>query len=153
MKTKILFLLLAFFPLLSGCNDSENVKLLVVGKNWRLSSFYYKDNDPILDRYPTANEILKANPDGFYIKFNENNTFSGKAINCSFSGTWSGNGSSNDFSMNITSSAGSDNTQIAIDFINAIKNAYSYKADENLLVIYYRYGVRDESMSFYVKKN
>ena len=55
--------------------------------------------------------------------------------------------------MPVTKTPGSDASQIiAVDFINAVKAAYSYKADENILTIYYSYGVRDESMSFYVKK-
>jgi len=91
MKTKILFLLLAIIPLISGCNDTENVKALLVGKTWRFSSFMYKDI-VIEDRYPTANEILEQNPNGFYLKFNENNTFYGQAINYSFNGTWSADG-------------------------------------------------------------
>jgi hypothetical protein len=151
MKKRILFLLLTVLPFISGCNNTENVKGLIVGKTWRLSSFYYKDGGII--SYPNAKEILENNPDGFYLKFNDNNTFNGKAINCSFSGTWNGNGKTNDFSMTITNTAGSDASQtIAVDFINAVKGAYSYKADENILTIYYSYGVRDESMSFYVKK-
>lgn len=152
MRTRILLFLLVLLPVLGGCNDSEDVKQLIVDKNWRLGNFYYKNQNPILDRYPNANEIFEANPNGFIIIFNENNTFSGKAINSSFSGNWTGNGKTNDFSMVITSTTGSDNTQIALDFIKAIKGAYSYKADENMLTIYYRYGIRDESMSFYVKK-
>ncbi len=151
MKTKILFFLLAILPFISGGNNTEDVKALLVGKTWRLSDFYYKNGSII--PYQNANEIFKNNPDGFYLKFNDNNTFNGKAINCSFSGTWNGSGKTNDFSMTITNTAGSDASQIiAVDFINAVKAAYSYKADENILTIYYSYGVRDESMSFYVKK-
>lgn len=153
MKTKILVLLLAILPFLSGCNNTENVKGLIVGKTWRLNSFMY-NNDVITDRYPTANEILEKNPTGFYLKFNENNTFYGKAINCSFSGTWNGDGSSNSFTMNITNIDGSDDSQkIAVDFVNAAKNAYSYEADENILTIKYKYNGRNESMILYVKKN
>ena len=153
MKTKILVLLLAILPFLSGCNNTENVKGLIVGKTWRLNSFMYNDN-VITDRYPTANEILEKNPAGFYLKFNENNTFYGQAINCSFSGTWSGDGKTNNFTMNITNSAGSDDSQkIAVDFVNAAKNAYSYEADENILTIKYKYYGQNESMILYVKKN
>jgi hypothetical protein len=151
MKTKILFLLLSVLPFISGCNNTEDVKTLLVGKTWRLSSFMYNDN-VITDRYPTADEIFKNNPNGFYLKFNENYTFNGQAINCSFNGTWSGDGKSNDFSMNITSSAGSDDSQlIASDFVKAVKNAYSYKADDNILSIYYTYNGRNEHMVLYVK--
>jgi len=38
-------------------------------------------------------------------------------------------------------------------FVNAVKGAYSYEADENVLTIKYKYNGRDESMIFYIKKN
>ncbi len=153
MKTKILFLLLAVLPFLNGCNNNEDVKVLLVGKTWRFSSFYYTDGDKlILDRYQDADEILKNNPNGFTLNFSDNNTFSGKAINTSFTGTWTGDGKTNDFSMTIAKTSGSDETlQIAKDFINAIKDVGSYKADDNNLSLKYKGG--DEYMSFYVKKN
>lgn len=150
MKTKILVLLLAILPILSGCNNTENLKGLIVGKTWRLSCFMY--NDDLITRYPNADDISKNNPNSFYLNFNENNTFNGKAINCSFSGTWSGDGKTNDFSINITNSAGSDDSQIiAADFIKAVKAAYSYKGDDNIISIYYKYNGRNEHMVFKAK--
>lgn len=152
MKNKIIFLLLTVIPFLGGCNNTEDLKGLIVGKTWRLDCFYYKSGDAILDRYPTANKILENNPNGFYLKFNENNTFTGQAINSSFSGTWTGNSRSNDFSMTITQIAGSDDSQaIASDFVKAVSGAYSYKADENILTIHYSYSGRNEYMSFRIK--
>jgi len=152
MKTKILFLLLSIIPFVSGCNNTEDIKALIVGKTWRFNSFMYKD-ETILDRYPTANQVLEANPNGFYLKFNQNNTFTGQAINCTFSGTWSGDGKSNDFSLNITSISGDDSQQaIATDFVKTIKEVYSYEGDENVLSLFYDYNGRKEHMLF-VKKN
>ena len=150
MKTKILVLLIAILPILSGCNNTENVKGMITGKTWRLSCFMY--NDDLITRYPNVDDIFKNNPNGFYLKFNENNTFYGQAINCSFNGTWSGDGKTNDFSMNITSIAGDDSQQvIATDFVKAVKAAYSYKGDDNILSIYYKYNGSNEHMVFKVK--
>lgn len=151
MKKYSLFLIITLIvTLLSGCNNSEDVKQLITGKTWRLSCYYYKNGNTAIDRYPNANKILMDNMDGFYLTFYENNTFSGKGAKCSFSGTWRGDGKNNDFSMNINQLSGAESETIAIDFINAVKGVVSYKSDYNNLELYYKY--KNEYMSFYVKK-
>lgn len=151
MKKSILFLItFLIVTLLSGCNDTENVKELVTGKHWRLISFYDKNGNKILDRYPDANKIFIANPDGFYLSFADDNTFKGKGAKCSFSGTWRGDGKSNFFSMNITQMSGSETDLVAIDFISAVKETTVYKSGYNNLSLYYKN--KNEYMSFFIKQ-
>jgi hypothetical protein len=148
MKRKLLFLLVLIIPFLQGCNSTDDLQSLLVGKTWRLSSFYDSDGEVI--PYDGAAELLQNNPESFVIKFNEN-TFSGKALNKTFSGTWKGDGNTNTFSFYIDKTGGSDSEKIAIDFFNAIKDVGSYRnADENNLELKFSEG--SKFMRFYVKK-
>lgn len=149
-KISLLLAITFIVTLLSGCNNTENVNDLVAGKTWRLSCFYSKDGSKLIDRYPNANKILMDNMNGFYLQFYDNNTFNGKGINCSFSGTWRGDGKSNYFSVNITQLSGTETEQIATDFINSIRGIVSYKSDYNNLELFYKN--KNEYMTFYVKK-
>lgn len=149
-KISLLLILTCIVTLFSGCNNTENVKELVVGKTWRLSCFYYKNGNKAIDRYPNADKILMDNLNGFYVQFYENNTFEGKGAKSRFSGTWRADGKSNEFSINVTQQEGTETETIAIDFINAVKGVVSYKCDYYNLSLYYK--DKNEYMTFYVKK-
>lgn len=147
MKSKFLFLLILIIPFIQGCNNTDDLETILVGKTWRLSSFYDSKGEVI--PYDGAKELFENNPSSFVITFHES-TFSGKALNKTFSGTWKGDGNTNSFSFYIDKTTGSDSEQIAIDFFNAIKDVDSYRnADENNLELNYSEG--SKFMRFYVK--
>lgn len=150
MKTKILLIILAILPFLGGCSDNEDdIKELIAGKTWRLVGFYEKNDNEI--HFTDDETIFDNNKDGFYLKFNQDSTFYGKGIKDAFNGKWS-NKNGYDLSMNITNESEDEELDIAIEYINAIKGAYSCKGtDENILVIKYKSSQKDRYMLFRIK--
>ena len=111
--------------------------------------FYEKNDNEI--HFTDDETIFNNNKDGFYLKFNQDSTFYGKGVKDAFNGKWKNENGYN-LSMNITNESEDEELDIAIEYINAIKGAYSCRGtDENIMVIKYKSSQGDRYMLFRIK--
>lgn len=148
------FCLVFLIPLLSGCNDTDDVQKIFTGKTWKMTNITRgkKDEgkwysfpgvtDKVYDSYnPTTGTRA------FRIVFNgstSDDVISGDFSNgpssaISINGTWSANGRNNDFHANIEKSSSSSGDTLGKYIIEAIKKATRYEGDERNLYLYYEY--------------
>lgn len=162
MKTKYLFFLALLFPLLSGCNDTDDVARIFLGKTWKLTNIM-EGSLPSND-YWNGNEAAQAasialiqEGDNCTIKFSGTitgniiiGTTSGRATSTAFSGTWRVDGESRTFSS--ATSTTTDSDVLGKAFLDGLNNATSYSGDENNLYIYFKEGQKTKYLLFHVQK-
>ncbi|WP_071145418.1 DUF4847 family protein [Bacteroides ihuae] len=162
MKTKHLLFLVLLFPLLSGCNDSDDVSKIFFGKTWKLrdiiegdKSSDYWDGD---EEAEAASRELMEQENNCTIKFSGtitgntiSGTISGRAINNAFSGTWNVDGESRTFSIpEITPNTDSD--VLGQAFLYGLNHATSYSGDESNLYIYFKEGGKSKFLLLHIPK-
>ena len=146
-----LFLLL---PLLSGCNDSDDVAAIFTGKTWKLNMIS-KDGEGKMYDFWGGNEekkeesIQKLQRGGtFTVKFEGTvegdliqGQVSGTTVTQPMSGQWSANGKTHEFKSGVTGKDESD--PLARSFLEGLNSATSYDGDsQNLYLIYEKQGVK-----------
>ena len=165
MKTKHLLFLLLLFPLLSGCNNTDDLSSIFLGKTWKLTDILEKDLSSSSDYWngnqsaeSTSRELVKQG-DNCTITFNGtiagntiNGKISGRATSTTFSGTWRADGESRTFSASATSPS-VDSDVLGRAFLDGLNNkATSYSGDENNLYIYFKEGQKTKCLLFHVQK-
>nr|WP_320059480.1 DUF4847 family protein [uncultured Bacteroides sp.] len=161
MKTKYLCFLILLFPLLSGCNDTDDIAKIFLGKTWKLTNImegdapsdYWNGNQAAGE----ASLALIRQGDNCTIKFNgtitENiiiGTIAGTATSTTFNGKWRADGENRTFSSSTNTTTDSD--VLGRAFLNGLNNATSYSGDENNLYIYFKEGQRTKYLLFRVQK-
>jgi hypothetical protein len=147
LKSFILMLLMAL-PMLTACNDTDDVNSIFTGRSWKLTYItqknkhaWYKFTDVTDEMYKQYDPVSGSK--SFVISFNGTSTdgvitgdVSGTGMP-TLSGTWSANGKTNKFSTNITKSSASD--ALAKKIVEGVKNATSYSGDNSNLYLYFDY--------------
>lgn len=157
-------LMLATLPLLSGCNDEDDVVNIFVGKTWKLSYIAAEGSNKQFDFW-NGNEAareksLKAlgETGNYVLNFvgsDMTNTtggaFTGKAISALVDGKWTADGKTNTLKLS-TKITGTESDLLAKAFLSGLQNAVSYKGDINNLFIYYKQGQTTLFMGFKPQK-
>ncbi|MBP1614324.1 MAG: hypothetical protein H6Q13_1772 [Bacteroidetes bacterium] len=162
MKTKYLCFLILLFPLLSGCNDTDDVAKIFLGKTWKLTDILEGNaSSDYWDGDETAEEASRASMQegsNCTIAFSgtitgntiTDGTCSGRGIDNSFSGTWDADGESRTFSSTITPTTDSD--VLGKAFLDGLNNATSYSGDESNLYIYFKEEGITKCLLFHVQE-
>lgn len=154
MKKINCLLLLAALLLLGGCDNTDDVTAIFLGKTWKLTGIF--DGSGTVDFWPTLSgeDKIKAQNEADALKNKEGNcvlaftegvedgnnisgTFNAKGIGSgsNVSGTWSANGKNNQFSASF--SGGSDSNVIGNNFLIGLRSADEYSGDIYNLKIHY----------------
>lgn len=168
MKYKCLsyILLCALLPLLSACNDSDDVSKIFSGKRWKMTNVFSSTKNPATDYWETEEERIESidqmNESGHcYLSFSGipdgnsiSGTYSGYALSSKalISGNWMANGKNNSFSTSDQAAPTEDMDVLEQVFVWALINAYKYEGDENNLRIYF-YDPISESNRFILFKS
>lgn len=156
MKLKYILPLLILLPILSACNQSDDVIEIFTKNKWKLTGVFYdkgnKGNDPewCMDywndnqaAWEASNKIFKKD-DTFIIVFSgvEDGdevigSYNGYAANSSIKGNWKANGKNNSFSTSGQAAPGGNEDILGKAYINALINADKYEGDVNNLRIYF----------------
>ncbi len=147
MKQLILMLLM-LLPIVSGCNDTDDVQSIFTGRSWKLTYItpknkqaWYKFTDVTDELYKQYDPVTGSK--SFVISFDgtaSDGVISGNMSgtgSTTLGGTWSANGKTNAFSANVTKSAAGD--ALGRKIVEGLKNATSYTGDNNNLFIYFEY--------------
>lgn len=157
-----LLLVLSLLPLLSGCNNEDDIIEIFTGKTWKLSRITDKGSNRQF--YPglwqdaeaekRSRELLKAKGN-FTLNFEGselNGELMGTRVNgrgaaSEFNGTWSADGSSGELSIKVKVE-GSESDALAKAFIFGLQNVYKYEGDANSLTLFFKDGSATRVMGF-----
>jgi hypothetical protein len=147
LKSFILMLIMAL-PLLTACNDTDDVQSIFTGRSWKLTYItqknkhaWYKFSDVTDEMYKQYDPVSGSK--SFVISFSgtaKDETITGNVTGegaATLSGTWSANGKTRAVSTNITRSTASD--ALAKKIVEGVKNATSYEGDNSNLYLYFEY--------------
>lgn len=144
MKLKHIIPILLLLPMLSACNQEDDVIEIFTGKTWRLNFIIDSKGDNCTDSYFTnvTDAIWKASMDklsegrNFTINFSGAEidgdvigTCDGWATTTAISGNWQANGKNNSFKITGQDGPGDNEDLLGKVFINALINAYKYEGD------------------------
>lgn len=154
-QTYRLLLVLLLLPLLSGCNNEDDVAEIFTGKTWKLSRLTNKGSSApfypgIWNNDKDMEESLnKLNRETAYftLEFEGEELdgelmgakISGRGVNASISGTWNADGKSKELTFNLKV-IGTENDALGKAFINGLQNVYKYEGDVNSLTLYFKDG-------------
>lgn len=160
VKHITILLCLILIPVLSGCNDTDDVQKIFTGKRWKMT-YITKKNDHIWYKFDGVSEaVYKSYINGtraFKIDFTgstEDNIISGGfsgSGSVTISGTWRADGKSNEFKViSISNNPSYDSKDtLAKHIIDGLKNSTSYGGDEKNLYLYFEY--QGETLCFAFK--
>ena len=147
-----LFLVL---PLLSGCNDSDDVAAIFTGKTWKLNMIS-KDGEGKMYDFWGGNEEKKElsmnnltkKATSFTVNFKGTvdgdliqGQVSGTTVTQPMNGQWSANGKNHEFRAALSGKDEED--PLARSFLEGLNSATSYDGDsQNLYLIYEKQGVK-----------
>lgn len=163
MKTKYLLFIILLFPLLSGCNDTDDVARIFLGKTWKLTDILegdlsassdYWDGDETAEE---ASRTLMKEGSNCTIAFSGTitgnsitGTCNGRGTSNSFSGTWEADGESRAFTS--TTSTTTDSDVMGKAFLDGLNNATSYSGDESNLYLYFKEEQITDGVTTYVTR-
>ncbi len=158
-----LLFVLSLLPVLSGCDNEDDLIEIFAGKTWKLSRLTTKDSSqrflPNLwnnekDYNSSMDALNKENT--FTLNFEGSEldgelmgtTFTARGINATVTGTWKADGKDHTFSLYIEHTTGSESDPLAKAFIAGLQNIYKYEGDASSLTLFYKDGQKTNVMGF-----
>lgn len=160
-----MLLMFSLLPLLSGCDNEDDVIGIFTGKTWKLSRLTNKGSNAQF--YPNLwnnnEEEMKKSLDKLY---NQKSTFTlnfegteldgelmgttvnGQGINSSVNATWKADGASGSLSISVKVTGAAESDALAKAFISGLQNVYKYEGDANSLTLYFKDGPTTRVMGF-----
>ncbi len=161
-NTGYLLLLLALLPIVSGCNNEDDVIEIFTKNTWKLSRLTTKDSSArflsnLWNNEKDYNASMSAlnQENNFTINFagTELNgeimgtALDGRGIKATFTGTWSVDGKNKKMAISLKVN-GSETDPLAKEFINGLQKVYKYEGDSNSLTLYFDDGKRTKVIGF-----
>lgn len=157
-----MLLMFSLLPLLSGCDNEDDVIGIFTGKPWKLSRLANKDSnrqfysglckDEEAER--KSRDFLKIEGN-FTLNFEGSDvngelmgtTVTGHGIHSNADGTWKADGKSQSLSLNVKIND-SESDPLGKAFISGLQNVYKYEGDANSLTLYFKDGPTTRVMGF-----
>lgn len=147
-------LLIALIPLISSCNNEDDVVEIFTGKTWKMSRLTDHGKNPpqfYQGIWKTENEKMRSmellNKEGnFQVTF-EGSEVNGEVngtqvkiqgVGSTATGTWQANGKDNTVRIQIKNVRGTETDPLAKAFMAAIRKVFSYEGDINQLTLFYQ---------------
>ena len=158
-----MLLMFSLLPLLSGCDNEDDVIGIFTGKPWKLSRLANKDSnrqfysglwkDEEAER--KSRDFLKIEGN-FTLNFEGSDvngelmgtTVTGHGIHSNADGTWKANGASGSLSISVKVTGAAESDALAKAFISGLQNVYKYEGDANSLTLYFKDGPTTRVMGF-----
>jgi len=144
MKLKYILPLFILLPVLSACNQEDDVIEIFTGKTWKLNFISNSKGNNCIEEYFTnvSSEVRDASmekmskKENFTINFTAIEvdgeavgTYLGRATNSTISGDWQANGKKNTFIITKQANPNNNEDLLGKVFINALITAYKYEGD------------------------
>lgn len=152
-------------PLLTGCDNEDDLKEIFTGKVWKLSYIYtdgaYNLQIDFWDgnqERQEASMALRDTQGNYALEFSGaeiNGTFqgsvNGRIVNQTFQGQWQADASSHTLAISNLRFSGNDETDpLAVNFKRGLTNVHSYSGDANGLQLHYRDGNAERVLALFV---
>lgn len=124
---RLLLCTLPFF--ITSCNDEDEADIFI-GKTWKITNLFASQNKPITTEEEA--KTLNNSSESFYIKFDNESTFSGRTLKESFNGTWTVDLNKRTISF-ILKNTGNPTDALSKKVIQSIKNTIKYEGDYHYL--------------------
>lgn len=149
----ILLLFCATLPLLSSCNNTDDLTEIFTGKTWKMSRLTNKNSEApfypgIWDSQEAMDKSLNQlkREECFTLNFEGTEldgemigaSLSGRGISTSFTGTWSADGKNQSLTLSLKTDGSTEGDPLAKAFINGLRNVYKYEGDANSLTLFYK---------------
>ena len=140
MKTYIqLLLVVLFLPVLSACDQEDDVIDIFTGKTWYMTYIAVEGQNKMYDFWQNDQDAREKSfktitGDNYTLVFEGANvndvaigTFSGKATSASVNGDWSANGDNRELKITIKNGGGTDGDKyLGKAFMDGLKSAFKY---------------------------
>lgn len=166
MKVYIqLLLAVLFVPVLSACEQEDDVIDIFTGKTWYMTYIAVEGQNTMYDfwqgneeaRIQSFNTIKGDNYtlifDGAEVNGKAGGTFTGKATSASVNGDWNANGDSRELKITVKNAGTDADKYLGKAFMDGLKNAKRYGGDNKNLYIYYEEGQTVKFISFAPQRN
>lgn len=146
---------LSLLPLLSGCNNEDDVTEVFTGKTWKLSRLTDKGSSAPFHSGIWSNNkemeesLSKLNKETSYLTLEFEGEelegeligtkVSGQSVKASFSGTWNADSKSRALTLNLKVT-GTETDPLGKAFINGLQNVFKYEGDIHSLTLYFKDG-------------
>lgn len=136
MKLKHILCLLMVLPMMTSCNNEDDVNEIFISGTWNVGNFYNggkwsKLNDGARPQY-TKEEDLKA-LNALTVNFMDDGTMQGSIAGGTFTANWQADGDNRTVSITNLKVTGTNPTGKSKELIEALRNAAHYKGDSNYL--------------------
>ena len=151
-----MLLMFSLLPLLSGCDNEDDVIGIFTGKTWKLSRLTNKGSNAQF--YPNLwnnnEEEMKKSLDKLY---NQKNTFTlnfegteldGELMGTTVNGQGINSRASGSLSISVKVTGAAESDALAKAFISGLQNVYKYEGDANSLTLYFKDGPTTRVMGF-----
>lgn len=166
IKVFMQFLLIALFvPVLSACDQEDDVIDIFTGKTWYLTYIAVDGQNKMYDFWQ-GNEQAREKSfrtligDNYTLIFEGANvndvargTFNGRATNATADGDWSADGNNRELNITVKHSGTDADIYLGKAFMDGLKNAFKYGGDNRNLYIYYKDGATVKFLSFAPQRN
>lgn len=136
MKLKSILYLLLLLPLLSGCNNEDDLEAILQSGTWNVANLFtttnWNDNNKYTPIYTEGSDIEAFNK--MAIIFQADGTLTGTLSNsASFQGTWRADGGDRTMLINISRTTGNVNERLNKAVLDHLKEVRYYKGDSGML--------------------
>lgn len=157
-----LLLIFSLLPILSGCNDEDDVIEIFTGKTWKLSRLTTKDSNArffsgLWDNQTDYEKSMSAlDKGGNFTLIFEGSELNGEVLGTSIkvqgikaniTGSWDVDGKKHSLTINAKVN-GSETDPLAKAFISGLQTVYKYEGDTNSLTLFYEDGQTTKIMGF-----
>ena len=154
-------------PVLTACDNEDDIKEIFTGKVWKLSYIYAEGAYSIpIDfwegdaKKEEASRTLRDVDGNYIVEFTGaamDGTFkgsvNGRIVNSTFTGQWQADASTHTLTISNLTFAGKNETDVqAVNFKRGLQNVYKYTGDSNGLYLHYKDNTLERVLALFVSK-
>lgn len=160
-------LTLLVLPMLTACDNEDDVKEIFTGKTWKLSYIYAEGAYSIpIDFWEgdaakeAASRTLRDVEGNYTVEFSGAETggtfrgsVNGRIVNSTFSGQWQADAGTHALTISNLTFGGNAETDVqAVNFKRGLQNVYKYTGDSNGLYLHYKENTMERVLALFVSR-
>ena len=160
-------LALLAMPVLTACDNGDDIKEIFTGKVWKLSYIYaegaysipidFWDGDAAKEE---ASRTLRDVEGNYTVEFSGaemdgvfKGAVNGRIVNSTFSGQWQADAATHALTISNLTFGGNAETDVqAVNFKRGLQNVYRYTGDSNGLYLHYKENTMERVLALFVSK-
>ncbi len=159
--------MLLAMPMLTACDNEDDIKEIFTGKVWKLSYIYAEGAYSIpIDFWEgdaakeEASRTLRDVEGNYIVEFSGaemdgvfKGSVNGRIVNSTFSGQWQADAATHTLTISNLTFGGNAETDVqAVNFKRGLQNVYRYTGDSNGLYLHYKENTMERVLALFVSK-